>query len=228
MTVDLVVSAYADDLTWIGRLPRGFRGRIYDKSFDGGPNECGWKILPAGFHDCEPLPNVGKCDHTYAHHIAKHYDALADWTVFTPDHPFDHLPPGVKMDDAMTPQMLVGCPWICTHRDWGADGRIVWGTHKDRHGVSWADKYASGKITRAEMSFVEWAKRHVGFDPNRGWTGYHPGGVYGVPRQNITYLPREFYARLRDQLSGSVEPEEGHYAERLWLTVFSGRAKFIP
>ena len=226
MTTDLVVSAYAADLGWVEDLREKYpdvRVWMYDKD----------EIPAVGLRWQTPpirLPNVGKCDHTYLHHIVEHYDDLADWTLFTTDCPHDSVPAGFKMADGLIPQPHAVCPWVCRVRDWdAATGRIRWETfanRPDKNGTNWAERFASGKITPARLSFVDWAKKYVGCDVNRDWPGYHPGAVFAAPKKAITYLPREFYARLRDQLSHSVEPEEGHYMERLWLTVLAGKAKY--
>ncbi len=223
MSIDLVVSAYKDDLGWLETLRRhGVTIRVYDKWDQERPSAA--DSLPVKTR----LPNVGKVDHTYCHHIADRYDDLADWTVFSTDYPFDNLS-GLGMEDALVPGESVRCPWICRVRDWKKDGRLAWDTmiaRPDRNGTNWADRYASGKITPAKLSFVEWARQYVGFDPSGDWPGYHPGSIYAVPRKAITYLPREFYVRLREQLSHSREPEEGHCLERLWLTIFTGKARY--
>ena len=54
------------------------------------------------------------------------------------------------------------------------------------------------------------------------------GGIMAVPRAAIHYLPVEFYENLREQVGGSVEPETGHFLERSWLSVFSGKASYRP
>ncbi len=218
MRIDLVCSHYAADLSWLTPFRRpGLNIVVYEK----GEGPCGWSVTR--------LPNVGKNDHVYAHHLAENYRDLADWTLFTPDHPFDHLA-GMAIEDGLVPQESVVVPWLCTGKDWDEDGCIRWhefGHRPDRNGTSWKSRFESGKIQRAELDFVTWAKRFVGFDPIAGdWPGYSPGGVLGVPKAAITYLPQAFYARLEEQLSGAVEPEEGHYLERLWLSIFSKRASY--
>lgn len=223
MTTDLVISAYKDDLGWVAPLrSSGCKVWVYNKN-------AAFDRLPV-VNEFATLFNVGKNDHTYLHHIVEHYDDLADWTIFTPDGPHDHLY-GASMADALTPADSLRVPRLHRVRDWGADGRIRWkdfGEIVDRNGTNWAERYASGKITPAKLSFVEWARHYVGYDPNGpDWPGYQPGGILAVPRHAITYLPREFYERLREQLSHAVEPEEGHYLERLWVAIFTGRARYI-
>lgn len=230
MTTDLVISAYKDSLGWVAPLrASGCKVWVYSKWEGTNPEAMERVICPEGlslFH----LPNVGKNDHTYLHHIVENYDSLADWTVFTPDGPHDHLC-GASMADALTPADSLRVPRLYRVRDWGADGRLRWKDYAeiaDRNGTNWADRYASGKITPAELSFVEWARKYVGYDPDGpDWPGYQPGGILAVPKRAITYLPRAFYERLREQLSHAVEPETGHYLERLWTVIFTGRARYI-
>lgn len=223
MRIDLVVSAYKDSLGWVQELAERnpqVRVCLYDKSDT--PIDQKW---PGGVH----LDNRGKCDATYLHHIVEHYYGLADWTVFSTDYPFDGLKPGQTMDGVLAPGPDVVCPWVCKAKDWGPDNRIDWASmtnRPDRNGTNWAERFASGKITPAKRSFTEWAERNFGFSDWSNWPGYHPGSVYGVPKQAIAYLPRIVYASLREQLSHSVEPEEGHYMERLWLVVFTGQARY--
>jgi hypothetical protein len=220
MRTDLVVSHYVADLAWIAPLRRpGVNIIVYEK----GNTPCGWPVIR--------LPNVGKNDHTYLHHIVERYGDLADWTLFTPDYPFDHLH-GFAMEQGLTPRDAVSTPRLCTVRDWDASGRIRWDLMKnvpDRNGTNWAERYGSGKITPCDLSFVDWSKKFVGFDPNdAAWTGFAPGGIIGVPKLAILQLPLIFYARLREELSGSVEPECGHYMERLWICNLSRKAKYNP
>jgi hypothetical protein len=228
-TVEVVVSAYRDNIDWLRPLQdAGATIRLYSK-WENAPRG----IIPASLVGSKlrqsHLPNVGMCDHTYLHHIVNNYDSLADWTVFTPDGPHDHLPDGVCMADAITPGDSLRVPRVWRGRDWGPDGRLnwhLWGDHRDRNGESWKDRYAR-IITPAKLSSVDWMRVFVGFDPDsQDWPGYAPGGVLAVPRRAVTYLPKAFYERLREQLSHSAQPEEGHYMERAWVVIFSGLARY--
>lgn len=232
-TVDVVVSVYRDSLEWLGAMQNAAVNLcIYDKwdnNFD--DRDTDYSNIGLRYDlDSDHLPNVGMCDHTYLHHIVERYDSLADWTVFTPDGPHDHLPPGVSMADALTPGDCLRVPRVWRGRDWDpVTGRLNWehwGEHRDRNGESWRDRYKRA-ITPAKLDFVSWMRQYIGFDPNgTNWPGYAPGGVMAVPRRAITYLPRAFYERLREQVSHSVQPEEGHYVERSWVCVFSGMARY--
>ncbi len=227
MSVDLVVSHFKDSLEWVRDLAKpGVRVLVYSKGLTIEPPLSGpdFKLVM--------LMNRGKIDHTNAHHIVTHWDDLADWTVFTVDAPFDRMHE-VSMADCLTPGEHLRVPRLWKGRDWDSvTGRLnwhQWGSIRDRNGTNWKDRYESGIITPAALSFVEWMRRYIGFDPNGpDWPGYAPGGIMGVPRRAIKYLSRAFYERLRDQLSHAVEPEEGHFAERSWVAVFRGMARYQP
>ncbi len=231
MSVDLVVSVYRDSIDWLRPFQdAGARLFCYDKWDKKERRETRYLTLNAT--KAIPLPNVGKIDHTNAHHIVTHWDDLSDWTVFTVDAPFDRMHE-VSMADCLTPGEHLRVPRLWKGRDWDpVTGRLnwhQWGSIRDRNGTNWKDRYESGIITPAALSFVEWMRKYIGFDPNGpDWPGYAPGGIMGVPRRAITYLPRAFYERLRDQLSHAVEPEEGHFCERAWTAIFVGKARYLP
>ncbi len=227
MSVDLVVSHFKDSLEWVRDLAKpGVRVLVYSKGLTIEPPLSGPNF------ELAMLMNRGKIDHTNAHHIVTHWDDLADWTVFTVDAPHDRMHE-VSMEDCLTPGEHLRVPRLWKGRDWDpVTGRLnwhQWGSIRDRNGTNWKDRYESGIITPAELSFVEWMRRYIGLDVNGpDWPGYAPGGIMGVPRRAITYLPRAFYERLRDQLAHAVEPEEGHFMERSWTAIFVGKARYQP
>ena len=88
--VDVVVSLCKHDLTWLQEYIEGLRTlgapvrnvTIYSK--------CG-AVAPVANPLIEwsqtvvELPNVGRCDHTYAYHMAEKFWDLADATIFIKD-----------------------------------------------------------------------------------------------------------------------------------------------
>ncbi len=252
MSVDLVVSHYRDSLEWTHALrPHLTRTFVYDKRDIAGKHDGAIGVYPSEALTIVSRANVGKCDESYLYHIVTHWDDLADWTVFSVDAPHDRMHE-VSMEGAFpsTPDLsFLGIPQeyakdiptfaslrvprLWKGRDWDpVTGRLnwhQWGSIRDRNGTNWKDRYESGIITPAALSFVEWMRKYIGHDPNGpDWPGYAPGGIMGVPRRAITYLPKAFYERLRDQLSHAIEPEEGHYMERSWTAIFVGKARYQP
>ena len=80
MTVNLVVSSYNSNVSWITNMLDIDKVYIYEKS----------DFVKNTFNFIK-LPNVG-CEHqSYLQHIVDNYNYLADITIFTQGYPFDHL-----------------------------------------------------------------------------------------------------------------------------------------
>lgn len=91
LAVDLVVSHCTRELEWLWRQVEELRGEgvavrnvtVYSKcgrSRALAPQLPAWAML-------RTLPNVGRCDHTYAHHMATAHADLAPLTLFVKDSP---------------------------------------------------------------------------------------------------------------------------------------------
>ena len=85
-SIDVVIARYEESLAWLSNekirdlLPRFRQILVYNK----GRTPIEASALPPNARVI-PLPNVGRCDHTYLHHILTHYHAgLAEVTVFLP------------------------------------------------------------------------------------------------------------------------------------------------
>jgi len=75
---EVVVAHFNEDLQWVNKLSKRFPEVSFAVYSKGKPAE-----LPISTATAVHLPNVGRESHTYLHHIVKHYQGLADWTVFT-------------------------------------------------------------------------------------------------------------------------------------------------
>lgn len=94
-TAEIVVSHCRHALGWIPSARRGIeqlqmaltRITVYTKC--GKHDEL--RALPAlrGAHIVS-LPNVGRCDHVWAYHLAQRYEVLADLVLFVKDSTFDY------------------------------------------------------------------------------------------------------------------------------------------
>jgi hypothetical protein len=87
VTVDVVVSRYGEDLSWVKSLPPEWRVIVYDKTA-GGPRDDSFRkdAGPDGGGRIWPgaivRRNIGCEAETYLAHIAERYDRLADVNVF--------------------------------------------------------------------------------------------------------------------------------------------------
>ena len=75
--VEMVVSHYQEDLSWI--RPWGDITRVYHKGGYADRLKLGMGLWGARL---DTLDNVGRESHTYLYHIVNNWDSLADWTVF--------------------------------------------------------------------------------------------------------------------------------------------------
>ncbi len=99
MSVELVVSRYCEDLSWLAEVPEDWIVTVYDKS-QGGPRQqvtLGNWTSRSGPNDASlwpgsiPLPNRGIESQTYMHHIVTRWNTLAEYTIFLAGDALDHV-----------------------------------------------------------------------------------------------------------------------------------------
>ena len=166
------------------------------------------------------LENVGREQHTYLHHVVKNFDDLAEHVLFAPsnlERPLNNAEykgrsqkPAVRRDFLL--QNLVKMPSLscaaAPNKTLGDASDFV----KVRHNGRRLDR-AAPRGLRA------WAMSHLG-----AFVSSAPlcrGGVVFTTGSRLRSRPKEFYEHLRDTLRG-MEPEAGHYLERLAQLAFGG------
>lgn len=193
--LEVVVCRYGEPLAWLRNLPRGLRVTIYDK----GPG--------TPWPDSIPLANVGREAHAWLHHLTERYDSLAEWTVFTQGHPFDHVP-----------DMHPFIRGLATSKPPAED--FLW------LGFLWETDDARGRPT-----FVHWTKnperreldlegffRHLWGESAPEKVRYVGGGQFAVSRRAAHRRSRDFYAKAR--ALAAEFPDAAHAFERTWDRVF--------
>lgn len=78
LKIEVVVSKYQEDMTWLSELKGIDKITIYDKS-------------DTPLQNSISLPNIGREAHTYLQHIINNYDNLCDYVIFLQGNPKDHL-----------------------------------------------------------------------------------------------------------------------------------------
>ena len=201
--LELVVARYAEDLAWLRRVPKEFAVTVYNKG----------DTIPEAI----ALPNIGREAHTYLHHLAEHYEDLADLTVFVQGHPFDHAPD--------LHERLRGL----------AEGRA---TVADFH---WLGFLADTDDSRGRRLFVPWSKNPERIElrlddfhqqlfgtPGPQHYRFFVGAQFAVTRQTVRRRDPDFYRHAR-RLATDF-PLAPHCFERCWDRVFQadGTAGRLP
>lgn len=217
--VQLVVARYAEDLSWLARLPYPDI-LVYDKN-DRGDTTHG---NPPPWAKVVRLPNVGRCDHTYLHHIVRNWDRLADVTVFLPG---SCLTSSSKRDKlswvldrvARAPDSAFptnSWPW-----QWPIYNRLrsfKLDSYKATDGANAAINPESRLLPSVHRPFRAFYEAHFPELPPEDRVVYQ--GVFAVSRKHIRQHPRTRYQRLLATVDGHSNPEAGHFMERAWVAAF--------
>ena len=223
-TRHLVVARYNEPLTWMERLPVQCFDAIfiYNKGED--DLVLGEKVSGLKTRDVLkviPLPNVGKCDHTYLYHIHAHYDDLGDVTVFLPGS-CDHCKKWLHALVSVGAALRYGSSMFMCHTYPG-------GVKEHFYGM-FIDSYETGDERNQALN----ASQHMLASPIRPfgiwYTANFPGadhvehvcyfGIFAASKPHVQQRGRESYAVLLQYLDAHPNPEVGHYIERSWLAIF--------
>jgi hypothetical protein len=209
--IQVVVAAYNEDVNWIAEEPfSGLDILCYHKGSKEIPN--------CNAPNCriEKLPNVGRCDHTYLHHIVENYNNLAPVTVFIPGSWTDPEKKDITLKVVHTASST-GNTVIPAHR-----------TPEDIYGFQideWTSTNNGNKSNNVGSKLLPCPQRPFGVwyklnfpEISPPWVHYK--GVFAVSREDITKNPVEHYERLLKYLNTDSNPEAGHYIERAWVSIF--------
>jgi len=201
-SLELVVARYHEDLQWLRRVPRHFQITVYNKGgmLDPPPRRRAVQV--------RALPDIGREDFSYLHHLVERYESLADVTVFAQGKPFDHVPDYHKILHAIGYHQLS----IENFRWFGfiLDEDDSTGSILFRH---WS-KNPTGEALPMQAF---WRMLRPGLPmPDR--FVFYPGAHFAVTAAQIRQQPRSFY---EDALTISSEMRlAGHCFERVWDQVF--------
>ena len=241
-TVDVVVSHCDHSLAWledyvenVTRLSGGaaVRVAIYSKCSDGSgappPVPQKWEGRRV------VLPNRGRNDHTYAHHIQSRYDDLADLTLFVKDT----LDPSRPQDRAFDTvdgianvfPTAVSLGFACHYTNLLAtvSAFTPWESMRLFEMVDYPlGVVGSGysQAPRQHRPLERWLSAMVagtGTPPPSSLWPVCYGGNFAATRASIRAVPRPAWTNMTQSLSRADNLEEGHYAERSWAGLLTRR-----
>ena len=239
--LDIVIAHYNESLTWLSSYSDCVS--VYSKG-QPPPN-------PGVFREAKPLPNVGRESHSYLYHILNNYDNLADVTLFLQGD-INEVNDGTPAHTDLTLEEIVGkaksladLPELLTSDSVQTQNQPQGGilplgkmnTFADWDGV----KYLPGWVQRRGKTL-----QHSKYTPEQFWNyiingtadkhdarwinpptqiKWTQGALFAVTRQTIQRRPRVVYQRAYEYFDSlaKVNPEEGHYMERFWLSIFGAQ-----
>ncbi|NBS54490.1 DUF3431 domain-containing protein [bacterium] len=197
MKFELVICRCGEPLAWLRNVPKGLRVSIYDKT----PHPC-----PPWPGSC-PLPNVGREAHAWLYHLTERYESLADWTLFSQAHPFDHAPEMHAVIRSLSSGMFPEESFRWLGFLWETDDARGYPTF-----VNWTKNPA-----RKELDLEGFFQRLWGESaPEK--VRYVGGGQFILAREAAHRRPREFYEKALDLAANF--PDAAHAFERTWDRIF--------
>lgn len=230
-TVDMVVARYNENLEWIYDKEINIfldewvhQIYIYNKGnnfeFVGNPDYTPLEKLYdsrlAYISAILPLPNIGRCDHTYLHHIVENYDNLANITIFVPGTL--HLQYKLDKIHKLFDEIRKNESAVFYHRDIKEGGirDAFYDFQLEDYGS--ANNSAEKELTLASIRpFGKWYDHHFS---SRYVNRVTFLGIFSVDKRDILQHPKSYYEKLLAEFPDSSNPEVGHYFERAWCAVF--------
>jgi hypothetical protein len=215
MQTTIVISRYNENLDWLKELNKPYYNiYIYNK----GKNYNFEKSNP-NIKAIIPLPNIGRCDHTYLYHIIQNYDKLDEIVVFLPGCCEDWKHTVMKkMLDTIHFNNKATFP-VFAYNDKLKEE--MYGFYLDH----WSSRTSANlkmnnenKLSKASIRpFGKWCDQFLG---NRNIRYSQFGGIFSIAKQDITQHPIHFYQRLICEFKSDSNAEVGHYFERSYGAIF--------
>jgi hypothetical protein len=230
INLSVVVSYFAEELQPLlsameFELPHGVTTRVF--FYNKGPSDI---VLPASFASAFPntsihtLPNIGRCDHTFLHHLMQHYVTFLlrpqGHVLFLPASKHHHLR-----------EVLSGpLTDISSAKHWWHPDYVPWreleqfkvnnytGVDKANNAKLAASGKREGAFTRAAIRpYGKWFRHYFGYVPGPDTeVRVVTMGVFRFPASFVRRSPKALISKLLASVGVSSNCEEGHYMERAW------------
>ncbi len=212
---EIVVTFYDEDLTWLS--PFADHCHVYQK----GSKQVSAKKMDT-FWQWETLPNVGRESHTYLHHIITNYNCLSDVTIFFQGDIATHLCSWLRRLFGMCrPDISAFIREAHKNGLYAPTTRSKAGWGRIHHIEKWAKMLETGDIARANLTLGEFWDELFGYPHPKNSIIWHFGNIFSVSRSRILSRPKSFYEKAISFVDHHPNPEEGHYFERLFTSIFS-------
>ena len=192
-TIEIVVAKYQEDISWLSQLSPLIKRTVYDKGEAGASNS---------------LPNIGRESHTYLHHIITRHEELSDLTIFSQGGSPEDAPALSSILNALANNLSA----ILAKEKFYMDLAPV---------IQEFSLNATWERDKKHETLGDLVK-HL-FDIQAEDKKYFSRGhaIFAVNKNNIFKHPISFYEKALKSVSHSIDPQEGHFMERLWKTLLS-------
>ena len=210
--MNIIISRYNEDLSWTLDFPfNQFKYIVYNKGInDSFEKQNVLQVIT--------LPNVGRCDQTYLHHIVFNYDKLSNITIF--------LPGSINMENKkrIAIKLLLNVLYTKNASFIGIETNSIFQLFKYFSLTDWVCQNTINQELNNESTlflcpqrpFGNWFSQH-GFKDVQYYCYF---GIFSVDKRDILQHPIERYQQLLQELSTHSNPEVGHYTERAWASIF--------
>lgn len=214
LDINIIVSRYNEDLKWTLEKPFDqFKYIVYNK----GNNE---NFEKKNVKEIISIPNVGKCDETYLHHIIDNYNNLADINVFLPGS-LD-----LKYKKRIARKLLKEIIDTNNAVFISLNEYDIKKLHYNFKLDKYKTKHGSNRTLNPESELKKSEIRPYGlwFESKFGYLKinciiYY--GIFSVHKKDIIQHPKSYYEDLIKGLQTGSNLEEGHFFERSWCAIFS-------
>ncbi len=206
-----VISAYRENLDWVHEFANTFKNKpkiiIYSKHVETSNNAT-------------QLPNVGRCDHTYLHHIIEHYGNLPDVILFATGSTNCIPRKKYTLNSIIKPRLgskkfqCLGKGLICI-----SDFQIENYLAGDKRNQENEEKCIKSDI----RPFGKWFSSR--FRNRKPPIVGVCGGVFATTKKAILNVPLEVWKGLLDEHSIGDNLEVGHFMERSWYALLTSKTQ---
>lgn len=213
--IDIIISRYNEDLEWINEYPfNQFEYIVYNKGIN--ENFCKNNVK-----EIINLPNVGRESHTYLYHIVNNYDNLSDILICFPGS----LNIECKKQKANKILICILFSKCMNTYFVGHHQNDIFETFKDFKLDNWKSSDLKNLEINSESQlqlcrlrpYGKWYRYFFGNIKAR-WHTYF--GIFSIDKRDVIQHPKIRYEMLLNIVSGSSNPEAGHYIERSWGAIF--------
>lgn len=218
MKVDFIITRYNEFINWIEYLPESLNNiYVYNKGYNTFLTK-GQNVKNSEKIILMTLDNVGKSDHTIAHHIITHWNELPDVCVFLPGSIMMNPEKGKYLGN-----IVKNIESIETRHKGFYSPRFKKVSTKYNFSKKEFNEKINRNVNNTEFIPSEWAtfkdfKKALIDDRPIHYIAFR--GMFIVCKENIKHISPEIYYNILKSTSVGENSENQMYVERIWAHLF--------